>query len=199
MKYIIKNINQVDNELTNKFLLNIYEEKRKKIKKIKNENSIKSSIIGEMLLNNLLKEDNINYNQLKFKTNSYGKPYITNNKIFFNISHSYDYVVVITSKDEIGVDIEKIREVRSNSVNYFATENEKKYIFSSNKDIEKRIFKIYTLKEAYFKMKGTNLNNILEVEFTIKNDKVLCNDKSVKAGFIDILDEYIISYCQKMH
>jgi len=74
----------------------------------------------------------------------------------------------------------------------------KKYILSTNTNIEERIFRIYTLKEAYFKMLGTNLNHILEVEFKIENNKVLCSDKNVKVGFINNIDGYIIAYCEKI-
>ena len=40
-----------------------------------------------------------------------GKPYLTNRAIYFNISHSHDAVACGISKDECGVDIEKVRPV----------------------------------------------------------------------------------------
>ena len=90
-----------------------------------------------------------------------------------------------------------MRKTSLKVINQFATSKEKKYILSSDENIEERIFKIYTLKEAYFKMLGTNLNHILEIEFIIKNDKVYCSDKNVKVGFINDVKGYIIAYCEK--
>ena len=132
-----------------------------------------------------------------FSTNDYGKPYITNSDIFYNISHSFEYIVTIISDKEIGIDIEKIRKTNLNCVNQFATPQERKYITANNQNIEKKIFEIYTLKEAYFKMKGNNLNNIKNVEFNIINNNVICSDKNVSAYFINDLKDYVIAVCEK--
>ena len=195
---MVKNINSFNIEDINSFYNEIPQIKINKICKIKNYEAKIRSIVGEMNLKELLEKNNVPYNSLDYYINAYGKPYLKNNKIFFNISHSFDYVVTAISNNEIGIDIEKIRKTPINVINQFATKREKEYILSSNDNIEERIFKIYTLKEAYFKMLGTNLNNILEVEFIIKNDTIYCNDRNVKAGFISDLKGYIIAYCEKI-
>ncbi len=195
MEYIIKKIDDISENDINNFYNKLYKYKKYKVNKYKNK---KASIIGDILLNDLLIEHSISYNDLTFKINKYGKPYIEPNKIYFNISHSHEYVITIISNKEIGIDIEKIRKTPLKVINQFATENEKKYILSSNKDIYERIFKIYTLKEAYFKMKGTNLNGIFNVEFIINNDKVICSDKNVNIGFICFDNKYVISYCERL-
>ncbi len=198
MEYIIKNINDFNKNDINNFYKKIPKLKKDKIDKYKNYDTKTRSIVGEILLNNLLSKRNISYNSLDYYINEYGKPYFKNYKLFFNISHSFDYVITTISDKEMGIDIEKIRKTPLNIINQFATEKEKEYILSSNNNIEERIFKIYTLKEAYFKMLGTNLNHILEVEFTIKNNKTYCNDEKLKVGFIDDIKGYIIAYCEKI-
>ena len=198
MEYIIRNINDFNTEDINNFYDKIPKLKKDKISKFKNYESKVRSIIGEMNLKELLAKKNISYNSLDYYINKYGKQYLKNDKIFFNISHSFDYVITAISNNEIGIDIEKVRQTPIKIINQFATEKEKEYILSSNKNIEERIFKIYTLKEAYFKMLGINLNNILEVEFIIENDKIYCNDKNVKVGFINDIKGYIIAYCEKL-
>ena len=198
LEYIIKNINDFNKDDINNFYDKIPKLKKDKINKLKNYDSKVRSIIGEMVLKELLVKNNVSYNSLDYYINEYGKPYLKDNNIFFNISHSFDYVITAISNNEIGIDIEKVRETPIKTINQFATEKEKEYILSSNKNIEERIFKIFTLKEAYFKRLGTNLNNILEVEFIIKNDKIYCNDKKVKVGFINDIKGYIIAYCEKL-
>lgn len=198
LEYIIKNINDFNKDDINNFYDKIPKLKKDKIDKYKNYDTKVRSIVGEILLKNLLSKSNISYNSLDYYINEYGKPYLKNINIFFNISHSFDYVITAISNNEIGIDIEKIRKTPLNIINQFATEKEKAYILSTNNNIEERIFKIYTLKEAYFKMLGTNLNNILEVEFIIKNNNIYCNDEKVKMGFIDDIKGYIIAYCEKI-
>ncbi len=193
MKYIIGNINDFSNDEVNAFYKKIPIIKRKKIDKIRNELSRKQSIIGELLLSKL-----INYNNIDYYINENGKPYLINNKKYFNISHSNDYIVVIISDYEIGIDIEKIRNTNIKNINMFATEKEKEYILSDKKNIEYRLFQIYTLKESYFKMLGTNLNNILEVEFSINKNNIVCSENNVVCGFINDIDGYIISYTKKI-
>ena len=198
MKYIIKKINDFNKEYINNFYNKIPKLKKNKIDKYINNEVKARSIIGELLLYELLMKNNINYNNIEYYINNYGKPYLKDNNVFFNISHSFDYIITTISKNEIGIDIEKIRTTPLNIINQIATEKEKEYILSSKSNIEKRIFQIYTLKEAYFKMLGTNLNHILEVEFIIDNDKVYCSDKNVKTGFINDINGYMIAYCEKI-
>ncbi len=197
MKYIVKNIKEFNKEDLNDFYLRIPKQKRMQIDKYKNYETKTRTLVAEILLNNLLASQNISYQNTKYFNNKYGKPYLKNSELFFNVSHSFDYVITTISNKEIGIDIEKVRKTSLKVINQFATSKEKKYILSSDENIEERIFKIYTLKEAYFKMLGTNLNHILEIEFIIKNDKVYCSDKNVKVGFINDVKGYIIAYCEK--
>ena len=197
MDYIIKSINDFDINDIKQFYNKIPKIKKEKIDKYKINDAKSRSIVGEILLEELLSRKNIIYNNIDYYINDEGKPYIKDNNLFFNIRHSENYVITVISEKEIGVDIEKIRKVPLNTIRQFATENEKKYILSSNSNIEERLFKIYTLKEAYFKMKGENLNHILEVEFKIDNNIIYCSDNNIIANFINDIDGYIISYCEK--
>lgn len=198
MQYLIKNINLYKINNLNNFFTNINDYKKNRINKILNIKKRKQSIIGELLLKKLIEENyNINYNILEFKTNKNGKQFITNFNIHHNISHSNDYVITAISENKIGVDIEKIRKTNIRTIYQFATLNERNYILSNNENIEKRLFEIYTLKEAYFKMKGTNLNSIKNIEFTIDKSNILCSDNKIQAKLIDILPNYIIAICEE--
>ena len=173
MKYLIKNINDYNNDTNNK-----------------------QSIIGIMLLDELLKENNIKKEEILFNEN--GKPFFKNNNIYFNISHSHEYVITVISENEIGIDIEKIRKININTINKFTTSSEKKYILSSKEEIEKRFFLLYTLKEAYIKLYGKRITDLLTVEFIIdENNNITCSDKDITCGTINEIEGYIISYCEK--
>ncbi len=152
----------------------------------------KQSILARILLKNILKNKyNINYKDMIIKYNKYGKPFIDN--ISFNISHSHDYVIVATSNKNIGIDIEMIRDYNPTSMNLFCTDNEIKYI-NNNQNKKLAYWKIYTLKEAYFKMLGTNLSNMKNVEFNILKNKITCvNNENLKIFVSTEINNYIFS------
>ena len=152
----------------------------------------KQSILARILLKNILKNKyNINYKDMIIKYNKYGKPFIDN--ISFNISHSHDYVIVATSNKNIGIDIEMIRDYNPTSMNLFCTDNEIKYI-NNNQNKKLAYWKIYTLKEAYFKMLGTNLSNMKNVEFKILKNKITCvNNENLKIFVSTEINNYIFS------
>ena len=197
--YELKKLDEIKSTCLNDFFKEIYILKREQIKKIVNKKRLKQAIMGEFMLKNLLQKENISYQNTDFEINKFGKPYIKDSSIFFNISHSYDYIIVVTSHKEIGVDIEKIRKTKENVWHQFATNKERDYIFSKEEEIEKRIFQIYCLKEAYFKMKGNNLSKAKNVEFILTAEKVICSDKNVHAYFIKDLKDYVVAVCEKIN
>ena len=198
MEYMLKNIKDFKKEDIISFYSMISRIKKDKINKYTNKQKKLQAIWGEILLSELLKKHNIDYKNISYNFNEYGKPYIKNYPLFFNISHSNDYVITALADKEIGIDIEKIRPTSLKTIKHFATAKEKAYILAKDENIEDRLFKIYTLKEAYFKMLGTNLEQVLDVEFTIEKDKIYCSDKNIKAGFISDLDGYVIAYVIKL-
>lgn len=195
MKIIYKNINSYSLEEYKKFFTIIKKEKQKKILNILKIDDKKRSILGEILFITLLNKLNIAYNSITIFKNKYNKPYIQNKHLFFNISHSFDFVACAISKKEIGIDIEKIRDLKESVINQFATSKEKEYI--NQKDYKKRAFEIFTLKESYFKCLGTNLNNIKEIEFSINNNIIKCNKSNFDFKLMYDIDNYIIAVCEK--
>lgn len=85
-----------------------------------------------------------------------------------------------------------------NIINQFCTKKEKEYILLNNQCTNERIFEIYCLKEAYFKMLGNNLNNIKDVEFEIKNDVVISNIKKVNFYLKKDIENYILAVCERL-
>ena len=191
MEYIIKNINDYKDLNINNFKGIIKKEKFDKIFKLKNNNDKLRSLVGELILIELFNKNNIKYQEIEIIYNEYGKPLIKDSKYFYNISHSGDYVICALSNKQIGIDIEKVRDINLKISNQFATKSEKEYINNP-----KTFFQIYILKEAYFKMLGTNLNNILNIEFNIKDNTITCSNSNINASFINDLDDYIISYIE---
>lgn len=159
------------------------------------ENKKRQKIAADMLCRQMLAEaDSIDPAGLIFRKNSDGKLYAENSNYKFSISHCGNLVVCAVSKNEIGVDIEKIRNVRLKMAEKFACESEIKYIG----DKLERFFEIWTLKEAYFKCKGTGLGaDIKSVCFDVNGERISCSDSGYNLFFEDIADDCICSVCIK--
>lgn len=133
--------------------------------------------------------------EIEFGYGAKGKPFAKNLPLFFNKSHSGDFAVCVVSDNEIGIDIEKIRDINLKVADRFATEKEKVYIRNS----ENGFFRIWTLKEAYFKCIGTGLGaDIKDVSFEINGDSILCSKEGYEFSFIEIDKNYICSVCRKL-
>ena len=100
---------------------------------------------------------------------------ISEDKVFFNISHTRSAVVCAISSSPIGVDIEKNRNISINLAKKICTKKEY-YIFSKAKNKKHMFFFIWTRKESFCKKNGssifTNFNKINS--FSLKNTKTFC-------------------------
>jgi 4'-phosphopantetheinyl transferase len=110
---------------------------------------IKKNTDSNKMLNNILKKYHIN-NDIFY--NEYGKPYIKNNPLYFNISHSNNITVIAISDKEIGIDIEHIT-FKKNIIDKICTEEEKLLINNAH-----GFTKLWVKKESYIKYLGTGLS-----------------------------------------
>ncbi len=138
----------------------------------------------------ILKQDfNIEVNQNDIIYNEYNKPYIKDNPIYFNISHSKDIIAIIISDCECGIDIEYIdyqKDVEKLALKIMNNTEIKHFNKVINK--HKYFYKIWTKKETYFKIKGTGID--------FKDLTEYINLKNIKSYiYINKKDKYYISFC----
>ena len=123
---------------------------------------------SKLFLLEILKKYHIDYGIFY---NEYGKPYIKNNPIYFNISHSKPYTVICIADKEVGIDIEKIT-YRKRVLNKICTCTEIQHINNAHD-----FTKLWVKKEAYVKYLGIGLSydlkkvNTLDLKFKLKKYK----------------------------
>ncbi len=101
--------------------------------------------------------------EFNYYYNKFGKPYI-NNLIFFNYSTTKDYIVLVVSTDEVGIDIELCsRLFPNNLINYIYNESD-----NYQKD-NYNLLKKWVEKESYLKYLGTGINKKMS-DVIIDND-----------------------------
>lgn len=142
-----------------------------KLLNFKNDLSMQRSMLGELLSRSVLSQKlSVATPDIEIIKGKQGKPYLNNNKLYFNVSHSGDWVVLATSDQEVGIDIERIRNVDFRIAERFFSKEEKAKLFALNGDQKTNYFlDLWTLKESYLKLLGKGLTKSLST-FTIKGE-----------------------------
>ena len=130
----------------------------------KNEESVRESLCTLLVLAELLKNAQIDTSTLVLARNENGKPYFKSSQIEISLSHSHGYAAVaISDRSRIGIDIETAdmpREKAEKLAERFFSESEKQELHDSPNDF----LSIWTRKEAFAKMQGINLADLVAYE-----------------------------------
>lgn len=169
------------------------EDRQKKVDSFKFEDDKKRCILAELILKQGLSLLGENIEVMNYTYNSNGKPYIKDSDIYFNLSHSGDYVVCALSNNEIGIDIQKIEDINLNIANsyFLKEESEKINELSSREDKLNLFYDYWTKKEAYIKAIGEGIRKELNT-FDVSNDDIGYIFKK-----IDEFDGYKCYVCYK--
>lgn len=184
-------------------------ERKEKLARFRYENDKKRMLACELLFNIGLKElYGINAfneeirNKLKRKVSAYGKPFLYNYNIFFNMSHSGNLAVCSFSNDEVGVDIQMIEDFDYMSLESIIHPTEYNYILSKNTEGQNTFFEYWVMLESYFKAMGTGLNkNIKKIHFSRNEESIhVFSDKLCQPYIIKLINDikgYKMAVCMK--
>jgi len=127
----------------------------------------------ELLLKKALLDAGIE--KYEIKIGAYGKPYIENKSIFFNLSHSEEMVMCAVSLGEVGCDVEKITNIDLEIAKRFFYTTEYDAIIAAQSEEERRnmFFRLWTLKESFMKATGFGMKLPLDsFRIDIDGDKI---------------------------
>jgi len=123
-----------------------------------------------------------------------GKPYIQNNPFFFNISHSDGIVAVAFDNDEVGMDIEKIKDVDQDIAGILYSDIEKEK-YSTLLTESKTFYKAWVMKESYTKMLGKGLYiEFKDLTLNLEEDNSTINEYNINSY---IIDDYFLAITTK--
>ena len=83
-----------------------------------------------------------------------GKPYFTEGKLQFNVSHSGEYLAIAISENPVGVDIQEPKQVKDGMFKKVVQPKEQSLIGA---DSQKDFLRLWTLKESFVKAEGKGL------------------------------------------
>lgn len=100
---------------------------------------------------------NLSPSSLSFGKGQYGKPkLISHPEIFFNVSHCDYWIVCVVDEKPVGIDIEKVENINSDTIEFFCNAGECNAIKVSEWP-ELQYYQYWTIKEAMLKLVGTGL------------------------------------------
>lgn len=148
------------------------------------------SLLGRLMLIKALEEYGISsaeVNNLEY--NKFGKPFLSSKAIFFNISHSGDFVIcAVSKKSEIGIDIEQMTVIDVDDFKLQMTTDEwSRVVESENK--RNSFFEYWTQKEAVIKAHGHGLTLPLK-SFEVVDNKTIIDGKDFYLKEVEINKEY---------
>ncbi len=162
------------------------QERKNKILSIKNNKNRLQTLFADVLLRAVLCTSfGFNNRNLVFEKDSNGKPYLNERQVHFNISHSENMVAVAVSDRDIGIDLEKARQVNPKLTERYFSEKENEYISVNNENWQTRFFEVWTKKEAILKRSGLGLRVELNKLETFEYEFVKTYN----------VDEFVLSVC----
>lgn len=160
--------------------------KKKHIDSFGSSTDKKRTLAGLVLLRRGVKElfGKENYS---VAANRNGKPVLPFCR--FSISHSGNLAVCAFGENEIGVDAERLRQIKPREKYKLFDEREAAYVNAGGAELAHRFFEIWTKKEAYVKMIGGVLADVADV--------CTISDELKNISFhTDYFENYVISVCE---
>lgn len=204
--YGIKIHEEIDKDTFISLLALVSPQKRNKTGKFKFFEDAQRCLLGDLLARYAIcNKLGVKNSKLAFSNNKYGKPVLLQPEgIFFNISHSGDWVVCAVSNEPVGIDVEMIKPVEFNTIaRRFFTETEYNDLMSKeNNERLKYFYTLWTLKESYIKAVGKGLSIPLNsFSIQIENRNIMINTCSeFNPCFFKLyeIDEYhLVAVCSQ--
>jgi 4'-phosphopantetheinyl transferase len=108
-----------------------------------------------------------NPNNIQFSYSDRGKPFLSNNSLQFNVSHSHGLALYAIADDRlVGIDVEFIRdiEVEQLAQRFFCDREYQQLCQLSGDRQSEAFFTYWTAKEAYLKATGEGLIGLQQIE-----------------------------------
>lgn len=123
-------------------------QRQKRVARYALQEDKKRCLVAGLILNYRFGE-----NTKLLETDEFGKLYMPNEELQFSISHSGKYVVFVEDKQEIGIDIQEMRDFQNDIIRKCFTQDEIVY-FNSELDKKSIFFQVWTGKECLMKAIG---------------------------------------------
>ena len=176
-----------NDNLIKKYNIFLTKEETNRLLNIKIPELKRNFIFGRLIIRQeLSKYLNCSNSDITFSKTNLGKLHLSgkfsNSNIGFNISHSKNIIAVIICNNNVGIDVESIKNKDISKISQFSfTKNNIEYLNYLKQNYLKKqyiesFYTYWTLKEAFIKLKGGSiLNKNLKLDFDLKNNQKFNN------------------------
>lgn len=165
----------------------IWEERRQKVNRYLREEDRLRCLVGGLMMSQILGISD--ESQMIFNSNQ--KPYLKNSKLYFNLSHSGNYVAMAASDTEIGIDIEQILPYSKEIAQKCFVPKERKWLEEQKNDAS--FYKLWTAKESIMKAAGKGLEMAPESFCVLPmNQSFHCVNHQIWHLFWDVYNQHQI-------
>ena len=127
-----------------------------------------------------------------------GKPYFKDCPLYFNVSHSGEYLAIAVSEFPVGVDIQEPKNIKDGMFRKVVQEEETELIGDNR---QKDFLRLWTLKESFVKAEGKGLRiSLKDYYFQKENKEYFVNYSGQRMPWTfnieeTLIPEYFISVC----
>ena len=185
----------------NRLLSCVSADQRKRIEQFHFAEDKKRTLYGDVLSRCVIGDlRHMPMGSIEFVKNKFGKPFASGfPPVYFNISHSGDWVICAVGEREVGVDVEEIKPIDLGIARRFYTPNESRLVLSGCEEERlKTFYLLWTLKESYTKYVGKGLSiplNSFEIVNTERGYSIAGLEDEIAMWSAGMSDRYIISIC----
>lgn len=175
--YIVKNIDDLDDSLITTCACFFPEWRKQQMMAYKFHRGRIQNAVAYLLLVKALKDEGVFDELPEFFYNEDKKPFLKNyTGWFFNVSHCKSAVCCVLSNNPVGIDIEEIREYKDSLANYVCNEAELQQLSVSETKADD-FYKLWTQKEAVFKLIGTGITH--EIKNILNTDNAIVTSEKI--------------------
>lgn len=159
--WALRHSKKLDNQTFQAMLSFIDEDKKSKILKLYKWQDAERSLLGNFLVRAALCEMlQIKNEDIRIKRNKMGKPYADNiPQVFFNISHSGDWIVGVLDSFPVGIDIEQIKDLDLDMAGKILDRDDFAEMMKQKESQRPEYFyRCWTFNESYMKMRGRGIS-----------------------------------------
>ena len=152
----------------------------------------------QRILADILKTDYKIEECLEILKDEMGKPYLKNNEVYFNVSHSGEYLALAISESPVGIDIQEPKNIRDGLYRKVVQPAEQSLIGEKRQE---NFLRLWSLKESFVKAEGKGLRiPMKDYYFEKENDQYFVNYSGQRGAWTFNIEEtlikgYFISVC----